>query len=184
MNYTKTGFKDLWLCEPAIYGDARGYFFEAFNQKEFGEETGLQPQFVQQNQSSSDRGVLRGLHLQKGSEAQAKLIRVIQGTVFDVVVDLRRDEPTFGKSYTVELSGKNKKQLFIPKGFAHGFLVLEDDTVFTYSCDNFYKRESELTLKYNDPEIDIVWPEISGITLSEKDKQGLDFETLVKRIYD
>lgn len=183
MQFTKTGFKDLWLMEPKVFGDSRGYFFEAFNAENFKEKTGIAIDFVQQNQSKSQKNVLRGLHLQTGEYSQAKLIRVIQGSVLDVVVDLRQEEPTFGKCYAVELNATNQKQLFIPRNFAHGFLVLEENTLFTYSCDNYYKPEAELTLYYNDPECSPIWPNIGELIISEKDKNGLDFKTVIKKLY-
>ena len=182
MNFIDTGFKDLWLMEPNVLGDSRGYFFEAFNAKSFEIATGLKPYFVQHNQSKSQKNVLRGLHLQKGIFSQAKLIRVIQGAVLDVVVDLRKEEPTFGKHYSVELTAENQKQLFVPRRFAHGFLVLEEDTIFTYSCDNYYHPEHELTLKYNDENYAHVWPANVNFILSEKDIKGLDFAAITSQL--
>ncbi len=185
MIFKKTGFKDLWLCKPQVYQDGRGYFFEAFNKQEFKEGTGLDVDFVQHNQSRSSHGVLRGLHLQKGNYAQAKLIRVIRGRVLDAVTDLRRESETFGQSYTVELSAENNIQLFVPRGFAHGFLVLSPETLFVYSCDNYYDSAHELTLKHDDTRAAIPWPMSEGkYTLSEKDKQGLDFNTLIDILYE
>ena len=179
MEITKTNFKDLIICNPKVYKDKRGYFYESFNSKKFYNLTGLAPVFVQDNQSQSTFGVLRGLHFQKGAYAQAKLVRVLQGEVLDVVVDLREDEPTYGKSFSIILSAQNKTQLFVPKGFAHGFLVLSSEATFFYKCDNYYHQQSELSLKYNDPFLDINWhlPE-EDIVLSEKDKQALDFNSL------
>ena len=183
MTFKETGFKDLWLCEPNVFKDDRGYFFEAFNKEDFRKKTGLDVDFVQQNQSCSTRGVLRGMHLQKGEYAQAKLIRVIQGRVLDAVVDLRKDSETFGQSYTVELSGENNRQLFVPRGFAHGFLVLSPEVLFVYSCDNFYAKGQELTLKYDDALAAVQWPlSQSEYILSEKDKKGLDFDSVIEAL--
>ncbi|MGO4910775.1 dTDP-4-dehydrorhamnose 3,5-epimerase [Leeuwenhoekiella sp. W20_SRS_FM14] len=183
MQFIETGFKDLWLMEPKVFGDSRGYFFEAFNANTFLEHTGLKPNFVQQNQSKSQKNVLRGLHLQTGDYSQAKLIRVIQGSVLDVVVDLRKEEPTFGKSYAIELNESNQRQLFVPRNFAHGFLVLEEDTLFTYSCDNYYNPQFELTLKFDDPNFINNWPENIAFNLSDKDTKGLDFQSVIDRMY-
>ncbi len=179
MEITKTNFKDLLICNPKVYKDERGYFYESFNSKEFFNVTGLAPVFVQDNQSQSTFGVLRGLHFQKGTHAQAKLVRVLQGEVLDVVVDLRKDEPTYGASFSIILSSKNKTQLYIPRGFAHGFLVLSSEATFFYKCDNYYSKENELGLAYNDPVLDINWhlPE-EDLVLSEKDKHALDFNSL------
>ena len=179
MKVTETGLKDCFLIEPQIFGDERGYFFESFNQTVFTEKTGLTVDFVQDNQSKSDRGVLRGLHFQKGEYAQAKLVRVIKGKVLDVAVDLRKDSESYGKIYSIVLSGENKKQLFIPRGFAHGFSVLEDDTIFMYKCDNYYNKASEGGIIYNDPELNIDW--MLGqdeIRLSEKDSVLPNFSSL------
>lgn len=179
MEVVKTNFKDLYICKPTVHKDARGYFFESFNSQKFSELTGLSPSFVQDNQSQSSFGVLRGLHFQKGEHAQAKLVRVLNGEVLDVVVDLRRDEPTYGNSFSIILSSGNKTQLYIPRGFAHGFLVLSTTATFFYKCDNYYYKESELGLKYNDPNLDINWhlPE-DDIVLSAKDKELPDLLSL------
>lgn len=183
MKYIKTGITDLWLCEPDIYDDGRGYFFEAFNKKDFVQKTGINIDFVQQNQSKSTYGTLRGMHLQKGKASQAKLLRVLQGEVLDAVVDLRQDSPTFGQSYTVLLSAENKKQLFVPRNFAHGFLVLKPETIFVYSCDNYYNKSAEVTLHYRDEASAIKWPKVEGnYILSEKDEQGLDFKSVIRNI--
>ncbi len=184
MQFFETGFKDLWLIEPKIFGDSRGYFFEAFNAREFERHTGLNPVWVQQNQSKSDKDVLRGMHLQTGNYAQAKLVRIIHGSVLDVVVDLRKDQPTFGKYYAVELNSRNQKQLFVPRGFAHGFVVLEEETVFTYSCDNYYHPEAEVTLNYTDPQVNIKWPITETLKLSPKDEAGLSLKQVVDKMYD
>ena len=171
MKVIETKLKGCFIIEPNVFGDDRGYFFESFNKKKFQEETGVEVDFVQDNQSLSNRGVLRGLHFQKDEFAQAKLVRVIKGKVLDVVVDLRPKSPTFGEVYSVELSEKNKLQLFVPRGFAHGFSVLEDKTIFSYKCDNYYNKSSEGGVVYNDSQLNIDWKlKESEILLSEKDR--------------
>lgn len=157
MVVTETKFKDCFIIQPQIFKDKRGYFIESFNQKAFEYATGLYINFVQDNESLSARGVLRGLHFQTGEHAQAKLLRVIKGRVLDIVVDIRKDSDTFGEHFSIELSEDNKTQLFVSKGFAHGFLVLEDDTIFSYKCDKFYNKESESGLIYNDKDLNINW---------------------------
>lgn len=180
MKVSETELKGCFIIEPQIFSDERGYFFESFNQKKFEKKTGLKVNFVQDNQSISQRGVIRGLHLQKGEFAQAKLTRVIKGRVLDVAVDLRKDSPTFGKHFSIELSGENNKQLFVPKGFAHGFSVLEDDTIFAYKCDHYYNKESEGGVVYNDKELDIDWKlNKEEIVLVEKDKELKRFKNLI-----
>ena len=170
MKLTLTPIKDLVVIEPKVFGDERGYFYEAYNKNTF-HELGLDYDFVQDNQSFSRKGVLRGLHFQK-EFPQAKLVRVIEGEVFDVAVDLRKDSPTFGKWYGVTLSGENKKMFMIPRGFAHGFLVLSETAVFSYKCDDFYHPNDEGGIIYNDPNIGIEWPEVDcELVLSEKDKK-------------
>ena len=170
MKLTLTPIKDLAVIEPKVFEDQRGYFFEAYNKNTF-HELGLDYDFVQDNQSYSTKGVLRGLHFQK-QYPQAKLVRVIEGEVFDVAVDLRKDSPTFGKWYGVTLSGENKKMFMIPRGFAHGFLVLSETAVFSYKCDDFYHPNDEGGIIYNDPDIGIEWPEVDcELVLSEKDKK-------------
>jgi dTDP-4-dehydrorhamnose 3,5-epimerase len=172
MNVIKTEIEGLYIIEPQVFGDARGYFFESFNAERFLAQTGVEVTFVQDNESRSRRGVLRGLHFQKEPYAQAKLVRVVQGRVLDVAVDIRPDSPTFGRYVAVELSGENHRQLFIPKGFAHGYVVLEDDTVFQYKCDEFYHPASEGGIAWNDPQIGIEWPLTeSEIILSDKDRK-------------
>ena len=172
MAVIKTAIEGVYIIEPTVFGDERGYFFESYNEERFRSETGIDVHFVQDNESRSKRGVLRGLHFQKKPNAQAKLVRVVQGKVLDVAVDIRRGSPTFGKHIAVELSGDNHRQLFIPKGFAHGYVVLEDDTVFQYKCDEFYHPEAEGGIAWNDPDIGIEWGVAeSDITLSEKDKR-------------
>ena len=171
MNYTETEIEGVWLIEPRVFDDARGYFFEAWKQAEFDAHVGGHVEFVQDNESMSARGVLRGLHYQKGSFSQAKLVRVIKGRVLDVAVDLRKGSKTFGKYVMVELSGENKRQFFIPRGFAHGFLVLSDEAIFTYKVDNVYAPEHEASIYWDDPTIGIKWP-IDGVEVltSEKDR--------------
>ncbi len=183
MNVTKTGLKDCFLIEPQIFGDDRGYFFESFNQKLFAEKTGLDIHFVQDNQSKSDRGVLRGLHFQTGEYAQAKLVRVIKGKALDVVVDVRTESVTFGKTFSVILSEENNKQLFVPRGFAHGFSVLEDNTIFSYKCDNYYNKASEGGIMYNDKELGINWMlKQEEVILSEKDQRLQTFKSLSNEV--
>ena len=173
MNYIQTDIEGPLIIEPKVFGDNRGYFFESFSLRDF--EANVGPvNFVQDNESlSAKKGVLRGLHFQKGEAAQAKLLRVVQGSVLDVAVDIRPDSPTYGKHVSVVLSGENKRQFFIPRGFAHGFLVLEDNTIFQYKCDNFYTPEAEGSYAWNSPDLAIDW----GISpeeaiLSEKDKKA------------
>ncbi|MGY8908527.1 MAG: dTDP-4-dehydrorhamnose 3,5-epimerase [Flavobacteriales bacterium] len=172
MKVTETFLKGCFVIEPTIYKDERGVFFESFNQRDFEQKTGLHVNFVQDNQSISNKGVLRGLHLQKGEFSQTKLVRVIQGKVLDVVVDVRKNSPTFGKSFSCILSGENNKQLFIPKHFLHGFSVLEDNTIFAYKCDNLYHKDSEDGVLYSDTNLNIDWAltEVE-IIVSEKDKE-------------
>ena len=173
MNYIKTEIPDVWVCEPKVFTDARGYFMETWRAADFNEHIGHEVNFVQDNQSMSSRGVLRGLHFQKGEFSQAKLVRVLQGTVVDVAVDLRQASPTFGKYVMVELSAENKRQLFIPRGFALGFQVLSDTAVFTYKVDNIYAPQAECSIRYDDPKIGIAWPITNPqeLLLSEKDLQ-------------
>ena len=171
MKVTETHLKGCFVIEPTVFKDKRGSFFEVFNQKVFEKKIGLKVNFVQDNQSISQKGVLRGLHMQKGQFAQAKLVRVIQGRVLDVAVDVRKDSPTFGQHFSVELSGDNNKQLFVPRGFLHGFATLEDNTIVSYKCDNYYHKESEYGVIYNDPNFNIDWMlKKEEIFLSEKDK--------------
>ena len=170
MNIIQTGIEGLVVIEPKVFGDARGYFFEAFNQREFEEKVGP-VRFVQDNESKSRYGVLRGLHFQKGEHAQAKLVRVVSGSVLDVAVDLREGSSTYGKWHAEELTGENHRMIFIPRGFAHGFAVLSEEVVFQYKCDNFYCPAAEGGIAWNDPGLGIDWrlPE-ADILLSEKDK--------------
>lgn len=170
MRVEQTPLKDCYIIHNTVFKDNRGYFFESFNQQKFTDLTGLNVHFVQDNQSASSRGVLRGLHFQKGDAAQAKLVRVLQGSVLDVAVDIRKDSPTYGQHFAIELSDTSNTQLFIPRGFAHGFLVLSDTAVFFYKCDNFYSKEAEGGIMYNDPQLNIDWRMPEGeLILSEKD---------------
>lgn len=169
MNFIKTEIEGLYIIEPKIFGDNRGYFFESYNEAEF-KANGLNYKFVQDNESKSKKGVLRGLHFQK-TYPQAKLVRVLDGEVFDVAVDLRKDSKTYGKWVGVVLSSENKRQFMIPRGFAHGFIVLSETATFTYKCDEFYHPEDEGGLMYNDPSISVSWPFNGEVILSEKDKR-------------
>ncbi len=170
MEYIKTKIDGVWILEPRVFEDARGYFMETWREEDFNRAIGHEVRFVQDNQSKSSRGVLRGLHFQKGDASQAKFVRVLQGCVVDVAVDLRKSSPTFGQYVMVELSEDNKRQLFIPRGFAHGFQVLSDTAVFTYKVDNRYAPETECSIRYDDPTIGIDWPiKGDGVVLSEKD---------------
>jgi dTDP-4-dehydrorhamnose 3,5-epimerase len=172
MNLIKTEIEGLYILDPRVFGDARGYFFEAYNKKVFDELIGP-VDFVQDNESKSRYGVVRGLHFQKGEHAQAKLVRVVSGTVLDVAVDLRPGSKTFGKHVGVVLSGENKRMFFIPRGFAHGFLVLEDDTLFVYKCDNYYAPQAEGSYRWNDPFFAIDWGiSPDEVILSEKDARA------------
>ena len=169
MEYRETALKGVFVIEPRVFNDERGYFFEAWKQAEFEQYVG-HVDFVQDNESKSSRGVLRGLHFQRGADSQAKLVRVIKGCVVDVAVDLRRSSPTFGQHVMVELSEDNKRQFFIPRGFAHGFLVLSDEAIFTYKVDNPYAPQSEAGVRWDDPTLAIKWPtEGLQILTSEKD---------------
>lgn len=173
MEYIETGISGLWIIEPKVLTDARGYFMEAFKQEVFERHVG-KVNFIQENESGSSRGVLRGLHYQLAPYSQAKLVRVIEGTVLDVAVDLREGSPTFGKYMAVELSGENKRQFYIPQGFAHGFHVLSERAVFTYKVDNPYMPAHERSLRFDDPQIGIDWKitDPSELNLSEKDKKA------------
>lgn len=172
MDYIKTDIDGVWIIEPRVFNDARGYFFEAWKKAEFEEHVGV-VSFVQDNESKSGYGVLRGLHYQTGEYSQAKLVRVIKGRVVDVAVDIRKSSSTFGKYVMVELSEDNKRQLFIPRGFAHGFLVLSDEAVFNYKVDNVYSPRHEASIRWNDSDIDIKWPiDMSDVVTSDKDLNG------------
>lgn len=174
MEYIETAIKGVYVIEPRVFNDARGYFFEAWKQSEFNEKIGP-VNFVQDNESKSSKGVLRGLHYQKGSASQAKLVRVIKGCVLDVAVDIRKSSPTFGQHVMVELSEDNKRQFFIPRGFAHGFLVLSEEAIFTYKVDNPYAPQCDAGIRWNDPDLNIQWPiNPEEVITSEKDlKQPL-----------
>ena len=173
MEYIQTDIDGVWIIEPKVFNDPRGYFFEAWKQSEFDEHIGKHVEFVQDNESKSSYGVLRGLHYQKGEYSQAKLVRVIKGRVLDVAVDLRKSSPTFGKHVKVELSEQNKRQLFIPRGFAHGFLVLSDEAIFTYKVDNVYAPQHEASIRWNDETIGIEWGIAQDAVLtSDKDLRG------------
>lgn len=170
MEVIRTAIDGLLIIEPRIFGDARGYFFESFNANEFAEKTGLQVNFVQDNESMSRYGVLRGLHFQQPPYAQSKLVRVVKGRVLDVAVDIRKGSPTYGKYVSVELTEDNHRQFFISKGFAHGFAVLSDEVIFQYKCDSFYAPQSEGAIAWNDPDINVDWQlPADKVLLSEKD---------------
>lgn len=171
MNFIRTDIPDVIIIEPKVHGDERGYFVETFRADKLEEFLGFKINFSQDNESKSSRGVLRGLHYQLHPAAQTKLVRVIRGKVLDVAVDIRKDSPTFGQHVAVELSSENKKQLFVPRGFAHGFVVLEDNTVFAYKVDNYYSPENDRGIAYNDKALNIDWqvPDYE-LNLSEKDK--------------
>ena len=172
MNYTKTNIPDVWIIEPTVFKDSRGYFMEVYKQPDFEQHIG-KIHFVQENESCSTKGVLRGLHYQLDPFSQSKLVRVIQGAVLDVAVDIRQGSPTFGQYVAVELSAENKRQFFIPRGFAHGFKVISDEVVFTYKVDNLYNPTSERGIQYDDPAIGINWHigKDDEIILSDKDKK-------------
>ena len=157
MKFSRAEIPDIIIIEPSVFSDDRGYFFESFKQNELNEFLGYDVMFCQDNESKSSYGVLRGLHYQKPPFAQAKLVRVIQGNVLDVAVDIRKDSPTFGKHISIELNDKNKKQLFIPRGFAHGFVVLSESAIFSYKVDNYYNKESDRGIAFNDPGLGIDW---------------------------
>lgn len=179
MTIEKTSLEGCCVLTPNVIKDERGYFFESFNKEKFKSLTGLDVDFVQDNQSKSSKGVLRGLHFQKGEYAQAKLVRVLKGSVLDVAVDLRPNSKTFGESFSIQLDTNNNKQLFVPRGFAHGFVVLEDDTIFSYKCDNFYNKESEGGLIYNDADLKIDWIlNQESLILSQKDLKLPSFKEL------
>ncbi|MBX2828742.1 MAG: dTDP-4-dehydrorhamnose 3,5-epimerase [Flavobacteriaceae bacterium] len=177
MEITQTPLKDCFVIKPRVFYDDRGFFCETFNQNTFKEATGLDVDFVQDNQSVSSKGVLRGLHFQTGKMAQAKLVRVIKGEVMDVVVDVRKDSETFGKHFSIILSDENHLQLFVPRGFAHGFITLSEKSIFSYKCDNFYDKESESGILYNDATLSIDWHLAKEeLLISEKDLQLPTFE--------
>ena len=181
MEVVKTAIEGVLIIEPKVFGDARGYFFESFNAKEFAEKTGMNINFVQDNESSSRYGVLRGLHFQLPPYTQSKLVRCVKGSVLDVAVDIRKGSPTYGQHVAVELTEENHRQFFVPRGFAHGFAVLSETAIFQYKCDDFYHPEAEGAIAWNDPDIAISWPiPATDVVLSEKDKHHpflKDFES-------
>jgi dTDP-4-dehydrorhamnose 3,5-epimerase len=179
MKVEETRLKGCFIIHDTVFGDPRGYFFESFNQQRFESLTGRKVAFVQDNQSKSSRGVLRGLHFQQGEHVQAKLVRVFQGRVLDVAVDLRKDSPTFGQHVSVELSEDSHTQFFVPRGFAHGFAVLSEEAVFFYKCDNYYNKASEGGIIYNDGDLGIDWKIAeSEMLLSDKDKELPEFQQI------
>lgn len=181
MKARETKLKGCFILEPRKFEDERGYFFESFNEKTFNDLTGTNTHFVQDNQSYSTKGVIRGLHAQAGDHAQAKLVRVLKGEVIDVAVDARPNSSTFGQHVAVHLSAENNKQLFVPRGFLHGFSVLSEEAVFFYKCDNFYNKESEQGILYNSPELNIDWGITAGAEIvSEKDLILPTFNELFK----
>ncbi|MFM7720287.1 MAG: dTDP-4-dehydrorhamnose 3,5-epimerase [Sediminibacterium sp.] len=171
MRVEQTRLKDCFIIHEKVHGDARGYFIETYNSKDFKAATGLDIEFVQDNQSRSSKGVLRGLHMQRGAAAQAKLVRVLEGAVLDVAVDLRKGSPSFGQHHAIELTADNNKQFFVPAGFAHGFVVLSDYATFFYKVDKFYEPGNEVGIMYNDADLNIDWRlPTSELIFSEKDK--------------
>ena len=181
MNFIKTAIDGVVIVEPRIFEDARGYFFESYNEAEFI-KNGISNRFVQDNQSKSSYGVVRGLHCQLGEHSQAKLVRVLQGKVLDVAVDVRKDSPTFGKHVAVELSDENQRQLFIPRNFLHGFSVLSETAIFAYKCDNLYCKASEFGIRYDDPEIGVDWKvPAAKIITSDKDRLANRLADLLER---
>lgn len=172
MNIIKTDIPDVLIFEPKVFGDERGFFFESFNQRIFEEAVGRKVEFVQDNHSKSTKGVLRGLHYQLEPHAQGKLVRCVAGEVFDVAVDIRKSSPTFGQWVGVNLSGENKRQLWIPEGFAHGFYVMSESAEFVYKTTNYYSQLHERSILWNDPSLNISWPDKEALILSEKDKEA------------
>lgn len=171
MEIVDTEIEGVKIVEPQVFGDSRGWFCEQYNAERY-RAAGITVDFVQDNESLSSKGVVRGLHWQSAPHTQAKLVRVIRGAVWDVAVDIRKGSPTFGRHVAVTLTGENKKQFYIPRGFAHGFIVLEDDTLFSYKCDNLYCPSADRGMRFDDPALGITWPEIGvPLTLSEKDKK-------------
>ena len=179
MNVISTAIPDVKIFEPKVFGDSRGFFLESFNQKVFEEATGLKRCFVQDNHSKSSRGVLRGLHYQLPPMEQGKLVRVIQGEVFDVAVDIRKTSPTFGQWVGVYLSAENKRQLWIPEGFAHGFLTLSDTAESLYKTTNYYSPQHEEAIAWNDPDLNIQWPQVDAFILSSKDEKAKRFSDIL-----
>ncbi len=176
MKFIKSAIPDVIICEPTVFGDHRGYFMESFKQEELNVYLGFNVNFIQDNESMSTFGVLRGMHFQKGMHSQSKLVRVVSGKVLDVVVDLRTDSATFKHVFSIELSAENKRQLFVPKGFAHGYVVLSDVAVFQYKIDALYSPENESGFRYNDPVLNIDWKVLpKDIVVSEKDREQSSF---------
>lgn len=179
MNIIETGIKDLVIIEPRVFADARGYFFESYSQVAL-EKAGIKTNFVQDNQSKSTYGVIRGLHYQKPPHTQTKLVRALQGSIYDVAVDLRKDSKTYGKWFGCELSDENNRQLLVPKGFAHGFSVMSETAVVFYKCDDFYHPECEEGIVFYDETLNIDWKvDLSKVIISEKDKKNLEFKSFV-----
>lgn len=177
MNVIKTAIDGVLIIEPKVFGDDRGYFFESFNARDFAEKTGLDITFVQDNESKSRYGVLRGLHFQLPPYTQSKLVRVVKGRVLDIAIDIRKSSPTYGKWVSCELTEDNHRQFFVPKGMAHGFCVLSEEAVFQYKCDDFYHPEAEGGIAWNDPNIAVEWPiPAEDISLSERDKHHPSFK--------
>ena len=182
MKIKETHIPGLLVIEPEVYGDSRGYFFESFSARKFEELTGIKNEFVQDNESRSSYGVVRGLHMQLPPHSQAKLVRVVEGCVLDVAVDLRKDSPTFGQHFSIELTGENHLQVFIPKGFAHGFSVLSESAVFQYKCDEYYVPESEAAIAWNDQDLNIDWKvPADDVVLSSKDKCHPTFNEFISK---
>jgi len=177
MTVIETKLKGCFIIEPTIFKDKRGYFFESFNEQKFNKTLKLDVRFIQDNESFSSKGVLRGLHYQTGEFAQAKLVRVVKGKVLDIAVDIRKESSTFGQYISIELTEENKKQIFVPRGFAHGFVVLSDTAILSYKCDNFYNKESEEGIIYNDKTLNIDWKlPTESLIISEKDVDLPSFE--------
>ncbi|MCR3961849.1 dTDP-4-dehydrorhamnose 3,5-epimerase [Aeromonas veronii] len=176
MNVIKTAIPDVLIFEPKVFGDERGFFFESFNHKLFEETVGYQVNFVQDNHSKSSKGVLRGLHYQLSPHAQGKLVRCVAGEVFDVAVDIRKSSPTFGQWVGVHLSGENKRQLWIPEGFAHGFVTLSETAEFLYKTTNYYAPQSEGSIRWDDPQVGIEWPIEGEVSLSKKDQEAVSLQ--------
>ena len=180
MNIIKTDIEGVLVVEPRVFGDARGYFFESYNARDFREKTGIEVTFIQDNESCSSYGVVRGLHFQKPPYAQSKLVRVVEGTVLDVAVDIRKGSATYGQHVAVVLSADNKRQLFLPKGMAHGFAVLSERAVFQYKCDEYYHPEAEGAIAWDDPTLAIDWKvELDKVLLSDKDRKHPRFNDFV-----
>lgn len=182
MNIIKTAIPDVLIFEPKVFGDERGFFFESFNHKLFEEAVGYPVAFVQDNHSKSSRGVLRGLHYQLPPHAQGKLVRCVAGEVFDVAVDIRKSSPTFGQWVGVHLSGENKRQLWIPEGFAHGFVTLSETAEFLYKTSNYYAPQSEGSIRWDDPQAGIEWPIEGEVSLSKKDQEAVSLQ--LAKVFD